>query len=223
MKHFLCHRRGLPDVTIGFFGGIGGCDGAAPSALAAAGSGLRMACSRFRRFSLRLRCSWLRLPPLAALGSLLLASAWLPGTSAFVACCAELAASRSDLAARTSVFVASRFGLAAHGFGLAACRADFVASRFGLAARASASLLAALSSPLLASAWLLPVLAFAACRAGFAASRFGFVAYGFGFVAYGFDFVASGFGFRRLPPPLPAPRKPTGRADHTHTSFTSKH
>ena len=28
--------------------------------------------------------------------------------------------------------------------------------------------------------------------------------------------AASRFGFRRLPPPLPAPRKPTGRADHSH-------
>ena len=118
MKHFLCHRRGLSDVTIGFFGGIGGCDGAAPSALAAAGSGLRMACSRFRRFSLRLGCSWFRLPPLAALGSLLaapisllLASAWPLVVSTSAACRAGFAACRSD-------FVASRFGLAAPGFGL---------------------------------------------------------------------------------------------------------
>ena len=167
MKHFLCYRRGLPDVTIGFFGGIGGCDGAAPSALAAAGSGLRMACSRFRRFSLRLGCSWLRLrcsrfwlhclwlrlPPLAALGSLLLASTWLPGL-------------------RSSLLVVS-------------------------------------ARLLLASAWLFMASAFAACRAGF--------------VTHGFDLAARGFGLRRLPPPLPAPRKPTGHADHTHTSFTSKH
>ena len=103
MKHFLCHLGGLPDVTIGFFGGIGGCDGAAPSALAAAGSGLRMACSRFRRFSLRLGCSWFRPSSLAALGSLLLATAWLPVVSAF--------------AARGFDFVASCFDFVAPGFG----------------------------------------------------------------------------------------------------------
>lgn len=123
MKYFLCHRRGLPDVTIGFFGGIGGCDGAAPSALAAAGSGLWISCSRFRRFSLRLGCSWfrlrcfsLRLPPLAALGSLLLASAWLPGlrlprlaalSSPLLAPAWLLVALTSPLVVSTSLLLAS--------------------------------------------------------------------------------------------------------------------
>lgn len=63
-----------------------------------------------------------------------------------------------------------------------------------------------------------------------AASRSDLAARGFGLAAPGFDFIAYGFGchgllrwVRCLPPPLPAPRKPTGHADHTHTSFTSKH
>lgn len=209
MKHFLCHRRGLPDVTIGFFGGIGGCDGAAPSALAAAGSGLRISCSRFRRFSLRLgcpgfgfrrfslrlRCSWLRLhclwlrlPRLAALGSLLLASAWLPG-----------------------------FGLRRLPRWVRCLPLRFRCFSLRLPP------LAALSLLLLASTWLLPVSTSAACRVEFAASRAGFVASRFGLAARGFDFRRFSLRLRRLPPPLPASRKLTGRADHTHTSFTSKH
>ena len=174
MKHFLCHRRGLRDVTIGFFGGIGGCDGAAPLALAAAGSGLRMACSRFRRFSLRLGCSWLRLPPLAALGSLLLASASLLPVLASAARGFDFVASRFGLAARVSTSPLAALGspLLASAWLLVVstsllmasaatdCRAEFVACRSDLPARASAS---------------------AACRAEFAASGFGLAAHGFGF------------------------------------------
>ena len=94
----------------------------------------------------------------------------------------------------------------------------------------STRLLAALSLLLMVSTSLLMASAAMACCAGFAASRFGlaarvsaFVACRAGFAASRFGFVAYGFDFRRLPPPLPTRRKLTGRADHTHTSFTSKH
>ena len=73
-------------------------------------------------------------------------------------------------------------------------------------------------------------LASAASRSDLAARGFDLAACRAEFAAHGFDFIAYGFGchgllrwVRCLPPPLPAPRKPTGRADHTHTSFTSKH
>ena len=153
MKHFLCHRRGLPDVTIGFFGGIGGCDGAAPSALAAAGSGLRILHSRFRRFSLRLRCSGFGL---AARGFDFVAHGFgCHGLLRWVRCFSlRLGCSGFRLRCLPRWVRCSWFRLGCPGL--------------------RPSSLAALGSLLLASAWLLVVSASAACRAEFAASRFGF-------------------------------------------------
>lgn len=78
---------------------------------------------RLRCFSLRLRCSWLRLPRLAALGSPLLASAWLLGLRLprIAALSSLLLASASPLAALSSLLLASTWLLvvsvfAARGF-----------------------------------------------------------------------------------------------------------
>ena len=120
MKHFLWCFGGSQDVTIGFFGGIGRCDGTAPSALAATGSALRILHSRFRRFSLRLRCLWLRLR-CSGFGLAARASAWL-----LLALSSPLVVSPSLLLALSSplmVLVST------------ACRVEFAASRTDFAAR----------------------------------------------------------------------------------------
>ena len=106
----------------------------------------------FRCFSLRLRCSWLRLPRLAALGSPLLAPTCLPVASTWL-----LVVSTSLLAALGSLLLASTWlpGI-------------------------STSLLAALGSLLMVSAWLPGTSAFVACRTEFAAHGFGLAARDFG-------------------------------------------
>ena len=151
---------------------------ASRSDLAARGFGFRRLPRWVRCFSLRLRCSRFWLPPLVVSTSLLLASAWLPGF-------------RLHRLPRWVRRFSLRLGCSWFRLRCSWLRLPRIAALSSLLVAPTClpglrlPPLAALSSLLLASAWLLMVSVSAACRTEFAASRF--------------DFAARGFGFRRLP------------------------